>query len=356
MAILGALCYKFFMYTGSAGPRACPTLSIVSPVYLGEKLVEQLVEEIVAGASQVTSDFEIVLVDDGSPDRSWEAIEAACERDQRVCGVRLSRNFGQNNALTAALEASSGDYVVVMDCDLQDDPRYIPDLYARAQEGFDIVYTLKRSRAHTSLRNVLGKSFHRVLSMLSKPTLRSDNRIGNYTILRRPVVDAFLRLGDFHRTYLVLLRYLGFRSTTLEIEHRERAGSKSTYTMGRLVKEAINAITSQSDRLLHASIALGFSFVALSFASVITLVVLYYVKGFREGWTSVVALQLLSTGLVLLSLGVVGIYVGKIFEQAKGRPPYVMMTTRNFQPPAKQLRSNQGHEEAKQDSAPSTGT
>lgn len=341
------------MDTGSAGPRARPTLSIVSPVYMGETLVEQLVEEIVAGASKVTSDFEIVLVDDGSPDKSWEAIEVVCARDQRVCGVRLSRNFGQNNALTAALEVSQGDYVIVMDCDLQDDPRYIPDLYARAQEGFDIVYTLKHSREHTSLRNVLGKGFHRVLSMLSKPTLRSDNRIGNYTILARPVVDAFLRLGDFHRSYLGMLRYLGFRSTTIDIEHRERLGSKSSYTMSKLFREAINAITAQSDRLLHASIALGFTFVALAFASVITLVVLYFVKGFREGWTSVVALQLLSTGVVLLSLGVVGIYVGKIFEQSKGRQPYVVMMTRNFHLPS--ATQGASREEAKQDPAPLTG-
>ncbi len=318
------------MISGSAVSRAQPLLSIVSPVYLGEKLVAPLVDEIVTGASEVTSDFEIVLVDDGSPDRSWEAIEAACERDHRVRGIRLSRNFGQNNALTAGLEASRGDYVIVMDCDLQDDPRFIPDLYARAQDGFDIVYTLKTSRAHTSLRNFLGRAFHRVLSILSKPSLTSDSRIGNYTLLRRPVVVEFLRLGDFHRSYLVLLRYLGFRSTTIDIEHRERVGSKSTYTISRLIREAVNAITSQTDRLLHASIALGFSFMALAFISVVTLVVMYYVKGFREGWTSVVALQLLCTGLVLLCLGVVGIYVGKLFEQSKGRPPYILMTTRNF--------------------------
>jgi dolichol-phosphate mannosyltransferase len=331
------------MISGSAGSRSCRLLTIVSPVYLGERLVEPLVEQIIAGASEVTTDFEIVLVDDGSPDRSWEAIEAACERDPRVCGVRLSRNFGQNNALTAGLRVSAGEYVIVMDCDLQDDPRYIPELYARAQEGFDIVYTLKRTRAHASLRNWLGQSFHRVLSMLSKSTLRSDSRIGNYTLLRRPVVDAFLRLGDFHRTYLVLLRYLGFRSTTVDIDHRERVDSKSTYTFGRLMREAINAITAQTDRLLYAALALGFSFVALAFISVITLVVMYYVKGFREGWTSVVALQLLSTGVVLLCVGVVGIYVGKIFEQAKGRPPYVMMTTRNLSLKSEEADSKEEH-------------
>ncbi|MGB5809250.1 MAG: glycosyltransferase family 2 protein [Polyangiales bacterium] len=318
------------MHSASEALRPRPKLSIVSPVYLGEALVERLVEEMVAGASGVTSDFEIVLVDDGSPDRSWEVIEEVCRKDPRVCGVRLSRNFGQHNALTAALEVAQGEYVVVMDCDLQDDPRYIPDLFAKIQEGYDVVYTLKSSRAHTSIRNVLGKGFHRVLSLLSKPSLGSDSRIGNYTMLRRPVVDAFLEIGDFHRTYLVLLRYLGFRSTTLEIEHRERTGSSSSYTLGRLFREAINAITAQSNRLLHASIALGFSFMALSFASVLVLVLLYYLNGFREGWASVVALQLLSTGLVLLSLGVVGIYVGKIFEQAKGRPPYVIMTKRNY--------------------------
>lgn len=308
-----------------------PLISVVSPVYLGEKQVRPLVEEIIAGCKPLTSNIEIVLVDDGSPDGSWEAIEAVCAEEPRVVGVKLSRNFGQQNALSAGLDASRGDYVVVMDCDLQDDPKYIPELYAKAQEGFDVVYTLKHDRAHTSFRNITGRTFHRILSWLAGPGFHSDSRIGNYTLITRSVVEAFRSVGDYHRSYLIILHYLGFRTSLVEIEHRERLGSKSTYTLRKLINEAINITTSQTDRLLHASIVLGFTLVGLSIATIVLLVVLYYSIGFREGWTSLVVLQLFSTGLILSCLGVVGIYIGKIFDQVKGRPAWVVMQTRNFE-------------------------
>jgi polyisoprenyl-phosphate glycosyltransferase len=308
-----------------------PELSIVSPVYLGESSLDLLVDEIKLYASHVTEDFEIVLVDDGSPDSSWRRIESQCKRDPRVRGLQLSRNFGQHQALTAGLESARGRYVVVLDCDMQDHPKYIPALYEKALEGYDVVYTRKAKREHRGKRNLFGAIFHRTLNLLvSDRQARTDSVVGNYSILSRRVVDAFLRLNDRHRHYLGLLRWLGFDHTYIEIEHFERAHGKSSYTFRRLVREAITGITSQSQRLLRLSIVGGFICVGLSFLAVIGLVAAYFISGFREGWTSVVVLQLLSTGVILMSLGIAGIYIGQIFDQVKARPLYLVKTTLNL--------------------------
>ncbi len=300
-------------------------ISVVSPVYLGERFVEKLVRRIGRHVERITPAYEIVLVDDGSPDDSWGRIREACERDPRVRGIRLSRNFGQHYALTAALEAARGEYVIVMDCDLQDDPAYIPQLYEAAQAGFDVVYTCKRRRAHRGLKNLLGRAFHRLFNLLAGPDgLRSRSEVGNYSLLRRRVVDAFTDFNDYHRHYLAVLRWLGFSSTSIEIDHRERADAGTSYTFGKLFREAINGITANTDRLLHASIAVGFVFFLLALVGVIYVVTAYVLRGFQEGWASVIVVILTSTGVILMSLGVLGIYLGKTFEQAKGRPLYVV--------------------------------
>ena len=308
-----------------------PELSIVSPVYMGESSLDLLVDEIKTYASRVTDDFEIVLVDDGSPDGSWRRIESQSKRDPRVRALQLSRNFGQHQALTAGLESARGRYVVVLDCDMQDHPMYIPALYEKALEGHDIVYTRKTKRAHRGNRNLLGSIFHRTLNLLvSDRQARTESVIGNYSILSRRVVDAFLQMNDRHRHYLGLLRWLGFDHTFIEIEHFERAHGKSSYTFGRLAREAITGITSQSQRLLRLSIVGGFTCVALSILAVIGLFAAYFVNGFREGWTSLVVLQLLSTGVILMSLGIAGIYIGQIFDQVKARPLYLVKSSLNL--------------------------
>ncbi|MEX0666235.1 MAG: glycosyltransferase family 2 protein [Acidimicrobiia bacterium] len=307
-------------------------LSIVSPVYQGETLVHALVEQIALYAAGVTEDFEIILVDDGSPDGSWREIEKHCKRDSRVKGIQLSRNFGQHYALTAGLDAANGRYVIVLDCDLQDHPKYIPVLYEKALEGYDVVFTRKNRRAHGGKRNVFGRAFHRILNFLvNEPTVRSDSVIGNYSLLTRPVVDAFLRMNDYYRHYLGLLRWLGFESTSIEIEHYERPEGRSSYTFAKLVHEAIIGITSQSQRLLRLTIIGGFTFVGLSIVAILGLVVAYLIDGFAEGWTSVVVLNLATTGVILVCIGVTGIYVGKTFDQTKNRPLYVVRTTLNLQ-------------------------
>lgn len=309
-----------------------PELSIVSPVFLAESSLEPLVEAIDSAVrSTDIGGYEVILVEDGSPDNSWLSIAALCERFPHVRGIRLSRNFGQHYAITAGLQAAVGNWVLVMDCDLQDDPKYIPDLYAKAAAGFDVVYTIKEERKHRGIKNLLSKWFHRLVNLLvADQRQRTNANVGNYSILSRAAVNAFLSLSEYHRHYLGVLRWIGFKSTSIRTAHRDRLHGETSYTLWRLVREAVNAITSQSDRLLYASILLGFAFMVTAVLAAIYIVIRYFVSGFQEGWASVMVLMLLSTGVILLCLGVIGVYLGKVFEQTKSRPLYLVRERLNF--------------------------
>lgn len=308
-----------------------PTLSVVSPVFLAQESLDPLVRAIDASVAKVGVTHEIVLVDDGSPDNSWLEIVKLCKKFQHVKGVRLSRNFGQHYAITAGLAAASGDHVVVMDCDLQDDPKYIAELYEQALAGHDVVYTLKRRRRHRGLKNILSRVFHKVVNLLvAENRQRTNANVGNYSILSRSAVDAFLSVNEYHRHYLGVLRWIGFSNAFVETDHVERPHGSTSYTLWRLFREAVNAITSQSDRLLYASILLGFAFMTSALLAAAYIVIMYFLSGYREGWASVMVLLLLSTGIILLCLGVVGVYLGKVFEQTKGRPLYLVRERLNF--------------------------
>jgi dolichol-phosphate mannosyltransferase len=275
----------------------------------------------------VTEDFEIVLVDDGSPDRSWRQIVECCNEDSRVIGLKLSRNFGQHSAITAALAHTRGDWIVVMDCDLQDNPRYIPQLYETALRGFDIVYTVKEERKHGFVKNLLAHMFFRCANWLSSGD-KADSRIGTYSLLSRRAVDSFLQLQDVHRHYLMLVRWLGFPSTRIRIRHEPRFAGRTSYSLPALVRHAVNGMVSHSDRLLYVSVGIGFAFLTLSLLGAAYLVSAFFLTGFREGWTSTIVTILLCTSMILLSIGTTGIYIGKIFEQVKRRPLYLVEEVR----------------------------
>jgi dolichol-phosphate mannosyltransferase len=306
-------------------PHMRPEISVLSPVYMGEESVSELVDRVRQAVERVTIDYEIILVEDGSPDNSWRRIELACRQDQRVRGIRLSRNFGQIYAITAGLAAATGKYVVVLDCDLQDDPIYIPDLYWAAQRGFDIVYTRKRRRQHSGVKNLFGRLFHMLFnSLVGSKELRSESVIGAYSLLSRRVVDTWLSFKECHRHYQGILRRLGFDVTYVDIEHRERPYGKSSYSVSKLLRVAVDIITSDTERLLYFSIGIGLGLVAIAFASAVYIIIAYFVHGFLAGWASVFVLILTSTGAILTSLGITGVYVGKIFEQTKNRPLFVV--------------------------------
>ena len=303
-----------------------PLITVVSPVYRSEEIVSTLVQRIKAVLGKLTDNFEIVLVDDRSPDNCWERISKESEQDSRVRGIRLSRNFGQHIAIYAGLEASRGDYVVVMDCDLQEDPEEILRMYSEVQKGHDLVNSRRVNRASTQVRSLLAALFHKMLFFLTDQ-IESNYQEGTLTLLSRKVVNAYLSAPDANGHFLLILKWLGFSAGHIEIEHRERFSGKSSYTWKKLLTHGVNGVVAHSTKLLTISVIFGFTFVALSLLSAAILIVLALTSGFKEGWASVVVLILFCTGTILSSLGVVGLYVGKIFEQSKGRPMFVVAET-----------------------------
>ena len=300
-------------------------LSVVSPVYLAEGIVDELVKRITEEVSKITQDYEIILVEDGSEDKSWQKIEENCETDKKVKGIKLSRNFGQHYAITAGLRESKGDYVVVMDCDLQDNPKYIHKLLEKAKDGNDIVLTIHTKREHGIIKNIFSKIFHRVFNWLAgNKNPKGGAQYGTLSLLTRKVVQAFSEFNDYHRHYLSVIRWLGFSKIEITVDHEERFIGKTSYSLKKLIILALDGIISQTDKLLRYSIYIGFSFTMIGLFAIIYIVLLYFYSGFQSGWASIIVLIIFSTGLILMNLGIVCIYLGKLFDQVKNRPLFII--------------------------------
>ena len=298
-------------------------ISVVIPVYGCREAVPELYKRLVATLEAAGKSFEIIMVDDHCPQGSWEEIEKLCAKDNRVVGIKLSRNFGQMRAITAGLEKSVGDLVTVMDCDLQDRPEFLSLFLDKIEEGYDIVYSKRKDRKDTFIVKALSRSFYAVYNKLSD--MKYDFEVGNYSIAKRKVVDAFLEMKEQNRDYIMFLMWLGYNDTTIELESDERFAGKSSYTFSKKVNLAVSLITAQSNKPLFIAVKLGF---ILSFAAFLFLIYLvirnYTLKDLDIGWPSVIASIYMMGGLMLSALGIVGIYIGNIFSESKGRPIYVI--------------------------------
>lgn len=306
-------------------------LSIVSPVYMAQNIVKALVAQITDASKKITLDFEIILVEDGSTDNSWNEIIKASEINSHVKGIKLSRNFGQNFAITAGLKNAKGDYIVVMDCDLQEDPKYIPEMYRKLQEGYDIVFTEIEKRKHGIFKNATSYIFNLIYNFLADNKFsQATNSIGNLSILTRKAADAFLSFNDYRRQYLAVLRWIGFKYTIIKTVHQKRFEGKSSYTLFKMWTLALDAVTSQSDKLLRITVGFGFILSLISFISVIGIVISYLFIPFAAGWASLATLIIFTGGIVVMCIGICGIYIGKTFEQSKNRPMYIIDKTINL--------------------------
>jgi dolichol-phosphate mannosyltransferase len=297
-------------------------LSVVIPVYRCRPCLTALKARLSAALAEIGTSYEVIFVDDRSPDGAWETIREIARSDPHVRAIRLSRNFGQHAAITAGLARARGRWTVVMDCDLQDPPESIPYLYAKAREGFDIVFARRVSRRHGVFRKLGARLYFWALGVFFGRKL--DGEYGTFSIVSRKVVDAYLELRDSNRHYLFILNWLGFESAAIDVEHRERYEGKSSYTLSRLVQHAIDGLVFQTTKLLTWIVYAGF---AVALAGV--LLAGYFVYSALAnhpypGWTSLAVLQLLLSGFIILSLGVAGLYVGKIFVEVKERPLYVI--------------------------------
>lgn len=299
-------------------------ISVVSPVYQAEACLGEFHRRLSAALSEITEAYEIILVDDGSFDASWDRITELARQESRIRGLRLSRNFGQHLAIAAGLAASRGPRVVVMDCDLQDPPEMIRKLVEKADEGYDVVSTMRRSRSASLFRRGASRAFYFMARLLSSPHVRPSSN--TLSLISRKVVKAYLRTFDRYSPYPFILNWLGFRAAVLEIDHGRRAAGSSSYTLSKLVKFAVNALVSQSTRLLHISTVIGLLFSLLSVAQVIYIVHLKLTRttAVLTGWASIMAVLWLVGGTILFSLGVIGLYLTRMFEQTRNRPLFVV--------------------------------
>ena len=304
-------------------------LSIVSPVYHGEKMVEQLVERISKSVSTITSDYEIILVNDASPDNSWLKIKELCTNNNRVKGINLSRNFGQHYAISAGLSLCSGEWIVVMDCDLQDRPEEIPHLYNKAQEGFDIVYARRVVRHDGFFKRISSKIFHSVFDWLSG--IKTDSSISNFGVYNKIVIDEYNKMGEVARSFDSLIKYLGFNTATVDVKHDSRGEGKSSYTLKKLLSLSFDVMISNTNKPLKMAIGFGFFMAFISFCLAVYNIVAKYVGNIGvEGYTTTVFSIWFVGGILLMMLGILGLYVGKIFDQVKQRPIFVIREKLNF--------------------------
>lgn len=297
-------------------------ISVVIPVYGCRGAVRELYERLCKTLEQITEEFEIIMVNDSCPQNSWEIIEELCREDKRVKGIELARNFGQIKAITAGLDYSSGEWVVVMDCDLQDRPEEILNLYRKAQEGYDVVFARRAERKDSFLKVLLSKIFYKIYSFSSDGYY--DPAICNFSISKRIVVENYCKMRELHRAFVIYVKWLGFRQATIDVEHSERKEGKSSYNMKKRIRMATEILTSQSDKLLKMTVRFGFLMTFCSFIAILILIIRYFCGDVAMGWTSIIATNCLIGGIIIMVIGLVGVYVGNIFMQTKERPLYVV--------------------------------
>ncbi|MBA2505701.1 MAG: glycosyltransferase family 2 protein [Thermoleophilaceae bacterium] len=303
-----------------------PELSVVVPVYGCRDCLGHLHERLTRVLDSLHADHEIVFVDDGTGDGTWDDLQALARRDPAVRAVRLSRNFGQQAAILAGLQHARGRYVAVMDCDLQDPPELLTAMYERAIEGFGVVYGVRTRTGTPRLRRAAALAYSKLMNLTTRANI--DPGHGCFSLLSRDVVNAYLRVPDRDRNHMLILYWLGFPHSSVPFDQPDRHSGSSAYTVRSLFRLAGDGVFFQTTVLLRWVIYLGFAVSAAGFG-----LAAYYLalrlsgSAVEPGFTALAVLILVMSGFVIGSVGVVGLYLGRIFEQVKGRPLYVVAET-----------------------------
>ncbi len=321
-------------------------ISVIVPVYMGRPFVDELATRLVAALEVISPKFEILLVDDRAPDDVWPLIVELGNRDARIKGIRLSRNFGQHPALTAGIDHAQGRWLVVMDCDLQDAPEDIPALYEKVtDENLDIVIALRGDHQVSRRRSVPSYLFNHLLAWLGDVDTRPE--IGNFRIFSRQVALAFQLYREQFRLLPALMARLGFSVGYVEVTRTDRKAGKSSYSFRKLLGLAVDAIVANSEKPLWLGVYLGLAIAALAFAlAVWALGRKLLLDVSMDGWTSLFIAVSFFSGAQLLFAGILGIYIGRIYNETKQRPLYLVAEVSQFGAGAKDMPS---------DKAPSAG-
>lgn len=298
-------------------------ISVVIPLFRCERYLEELSERLHGTLAGLSVTYEIIYVDDSSPEGDWRVVKALCEKDTGTKAIGLSRNFGQHYAITAGLEAATGEWVVVMDGDLQDQPEEIPNLYQVAVSGYDMVCAQRQLRKDSVIKRTGSRVFYRIFSYLTG--IRQDPSVANFGIYHRKVVEAVLSMGDVIRYFPAMVQWVGFRSAKLPVSHAPRLNGRSSYSIRQLSNLAFNNMIAFSEKPLWLTVRAGFILsVAAAIIGLVYLVLYLADRITVTGYASLIISLWFLSGVIIFILGIVGIYIGKIFQRVKDRPLYIV--------------------------------
>jgi polyisoprenyl-phosphate glycosyltransferase len=316
--------------TPTIGPRVPDLVSVVAPVYNEEGTIEEFYTRVCAALEGLP--FELVLVDDGSSDGSAMMLERISSTDPRVRIVELSRNFGHQTALTAGLDHASGDAVVMLDADLQDPPELIPRMLDHWRAGCDVVYAVREHRAGESrFKLTTARWFYRLFDKLAQVELQHNS--GDFRLLDRRPLDALLAMRERNRFLRGMTVWVGYTQTAVPYQRDPRYAGETKYTVSRMLKFSLDAISSFSHRPLQLATLLGFLISTLAFIAIPVVVVLRLAGSYLPGFSALTIVVLLLGGIELIAIGIIGEYVGRIYDEVKGRPLYLVRATRNLPHP-----------------------
>jgi len=305
-------------------------LSVVVPMYNEEEVIEVTYGRLRSVLDKLGETYEIVFVNDGSRDRTADIVRSLCAEDRRVKLVEFSRNFGHQIAVTAGMDHASGRTVVLIDADLQDPPELIADMVAKWREGYDVVYGRRIERKGESLfKKMTAAAFYRLLRSMTSVNIPVDT--GDFRLMDRKVCDALTSMRERSRFIRGMVSWAGFKQTSVDYVRDERFAGETKYPLKKMIRLSLDAMTSFSTKPLKIASVLGFVLSAVGF--VYLFVVLYqrlFTDTTQQGWTSMIAISLLFHGITLMLLGVLGEYIGRTYEETKGRPLYLVAEAVNF--------------------------
>jgi len=298
-------------------------ISVIIPCYNCADCLVELHKRLVLCLEQITKELEIIFVNDASPAKDWQIIKELANKDNRVVGLNLSRNFGQHYAITAGLDYCNGDWVVVMDGDLQDKPEEIRKFFEKTSEGYDIIVGKRENRKDSFVVKLTSKLFYMVFNYLTDQKL--DNKVANFGIYSRRVIDNVKKLKELDRSFGLLVTLVGFSRLEIDVDHSYRASGESSYSFKSRLKLAVDHILSHSNKPLILAVQTGFIISSLSVIYAFWLFIRYFISSHvTDGWTSLMVSLFFLSGLIIVVIGMVGLYIGKIYSEVKNRPLYIV--------------------------------
>lgn len=298
-------------------------IAVIVPVYQGKAMLEELCRRLVATVSTLTQEFSIILVDDASPDKPWSLMQALGKQDTRIKAIRLCRNFGQHSALTAGIDYAYARWYVIMDCDLQDAPEDIAALYKKAVEGHHVVTAYRAKEGHDWGKRAMAFLFYKLFQTLSGVHL--DPNVGNFRVFSHAVAEGFRGIRERARFVPASFEWMGFEQVFVEVPHHNRAEGKSSYSLRKLLALAIDTVLAHSQVPLKFVVGAGIAMSLFSFVAAIVVFGRALFFGYDvDGWASLFVASMFLGSVQIALLGIVGIYVGRTFEETKRRPLYIV--------------------------------